>query len=246
MADAGWEALTGRRWRQRLPRRGPVDREQMLVDFARDRRVVHVGFVDERRLEHKLEAGRWLHERLAEVAASLVGLDVSEEGVTWARERGFEAHVVDAQSPEAVAGLGLERAEVVIAGEVIEHLDAPGPFLRAMRALVHDDGLLVITTPNAYRLLNFLTPVAGVELIHPDHTAWHSPHTLRNLLRRSGWEWEGAAYYQNPTPRLGGIAGPVVRVLRAVFMVAGRLAPYWSDGLVVWARPLEPESSGGR
>ena len=218
----------------------------MLVEFARGKRVVHVGFVDEHRLESKVGRGTWLHARLAESASSLVGLDVEEEGVRWAAEHGFEAHAVDAQSPEAVAGLGLQPAEVVVAGEIVEHLDAPGPFLRAMRELVTPEGLLVVTTPNAYRLLNFLTPVAGVELIHPDHTAWHSPHTLWNLLRRSGWEWEGAAYYQNPTPRLGGLAGPVVRVLRAVFMAAGRLAPYWSDGLVVWARPLEPESSSGR
>ena len=134
-------------------------------------------------------------------------VDVSEDGVRWAKEQGFDAHAVDAQSPDAVAGLGLEQADVVIAGEVIEHLDAPGPFLQAMTALVGPDGLLVITTPNAYRLLNFLAPASGRELIHPDHTAWHSPHTLRNLLERNGWHVEGAAYYRNPAGSAGGCEG---------------------------------------
>ncbi|HXV58174.1 MAG TPA: methyltransferase domain-containing protein [Gaiellaceae bacterium] len=237
VSEQGWERLSGARWRHRLPRRGPYDREQMLLELARGKRVVHVGFVDEHRLEAKLAEGTWLHARLAEVAASLVGLDVEEEGVRWAREHGFDAQSVDAQSPEAVAALGLEPAEVVIAGEVVEHLDAPGPFLRAMRELASLDGLLVVTTPNAYRLLNFLAPLAGVELVHPDHTAWHSPHTLATLLARSGWELEGAAYYQNPAPRLGGVSGAAVRAGRALFVRFGRLAPYWSDGLVVWARP---------
>jgi predicted TPR repeat methyltransferase len=212
----------------------------MLLEFARGRRVVHVGFVDEHRLETKLGRGTWLHARLAETASSLVGLDVEEEGVRWATEQGFEAHVVDAQSPEAVAALGLEPAEVVIAGEVVEHLDAPGPFFRALRELVGPQGLLVVTTPNAYRLLNFLAPAAGVELVHPDHTSWHSPHTLANLLARNGWELEGAAYYQNPAPSLDGAAGTLLRGARAVFVRFGRLAPYWSDGLVVWARPVRP------
>jgi predicted TPR repeat methyltransferase len=212
----------------------------MLLEFARDRRVVHVGFVDEHRLETKLGQGTWLHARLAETASSLVGLDVEEEGVRWATERGFEAHIVDAQSPEAVAALGLEPAEVVIAGEVVEHLDAPGPFFQALRELVGPRGLLVVTTPNAYRLLNFLAPAAGVELVHPDHTAWHSPHTLANLLARNGWELEGAAYYQNPAPSFDGAAGALVRGARALFVRFGRLAPYWSDGLVVWARPVRP------
>ena len=107
----------------------------MLVDFAQDKRVVHVGFVDEKRMEDKLGRRPWLHERLRDAATSIVGLDVSEDGVRWAKEQGFDAHAVDAQSPDAVAGLGLEQADVVIAGEVIEHLDAPGPFLHAMTAL---------------------------------------------------------------------------------------------------------------
>jgi SAM-dependent methyltransferase len=208
----------------------------MLVEFARGKRVVHVGFVDEHRLETKLGRGTWLHARLAEAASSLVGLDVEPEGVQWATEHGFEAYAVDAQSPEAVAALGLEPADVVIAGEVIEHLDAPGPFLRALRELAARAGLLVVTTPNAYRLLNFLAPAGGVELVHPDHTAWHSPHTLATLLARTGWEVEGTAYYQNPAPALDGLAGTAVRFGRAAFVRFGRLAPYWSDGLVVWAR----------
>jgi SAM-dependent methyltransferase len=231
--------ITG--WRQRLPRRGPCDRVDLLLDFCRGRRVVHVGFVDERRMETKLEAGKWVHERLAAVADSIVGLDLAEDGVEWAKAQGFEAYAVDAQSPEAVAALGLEPADVVVAGEIIEHLDAPGPFLRAMRVLLKKDGRLVVTTPNAYRLLNFLAPALGSELIHPDHTAWHSPHTLRNLLVRSGWNVEGMAYYQNPAPQLGGVADPVVRGLRTVFVTFGRALPYWCDGLVAWARPAARE-----
>jgi SAM-dependent methyltransferase len=215
----------------------------MLTEFAEGRRVLHVGFADERRMEDKLERGRWLHERLREAASSLVGLDVSEEGVRWAREHGFEAYAVDAQSPEAVAALGLEPAEVVIAGEVIEHLDAPGPFLQAMRKVLEPAGVLVLTTPNAYRLLNFLSPATRVEFIHPDHTAWHSPHTLRNLLERNGWQVEGIAYYRNAKPDLDGWKGALAKGARAALGRVGRLAPYWSDGIVVWARPrTEPEA----
>jgi SAM-dependent methyltransferase len=224
-------------WKQRLPRRGPCDRAELLLEFSTDKRVVHVGFVDEKRMEAKLEEGKWLHARLAAVADSIVGVDSAEDGVEWAKEQGFEAYAVDAQSPEAVAALGLEPADVVVAGEIIEHLDAPGPFLRAMRELLKPEGILVVTTPNAYRLLNFLAPASGSELIHPDHTAWHSPHTLKNLLERNGWSFEGMAYYQNPAPRMGGVFGPVVRGLRGAFVAFGKLLPYWCDGLVAWARP---------
>ena len=71
----------------------------------------------------------------------------------------------------------------------------------------------------------------------PRPHAWHSPHTLATLLARSGWEVEGAAYYQNPAPGMEGVAGTLVRGARAAFVSVGRLAPYWSDGIVLWARP---------
>ena len=192
----------------------------------------------------KLDQDVWLHSRLAEAADSLVGLDSDEQGVDWARSEGFEAQVVDAQSPEAVAALGLEPADLVVAGEVIEHLDAPGPFLRAMRVLTRPEGRLVLTTPNAYRVLNFLAPLSGAELVHPDHTAWHSPQTLRTLLERSGWTVDEVAYYRNPRRRVARgdglrpfLAGHAANLARATLGAAGRLAPYWSDGIVVWARP---------
>jgi SAM-dependent methyltransferase len=228
----------GIQWRQALPRTR-CRRESVLVEAGRGRRVIHVGFVDDRLLERRLADDTWLHDSLDQVASSLVGIDCSIAGVEWAREQGYEAHAVDAQSPEAVKALALEPADVVVAGEVIEHLEAPGPFLRAMHELVREDGCLVVTTPNAYRPLNVLAPLFGFELIHPDHTSLHSPHTLRTLLERSGWRVEEISYYQNDSeqvPRgrrlgrhLAGISANAVRSL------AGRWLPAWSDGLVVVA-----------
>ena len=220
-------------WRHRLPRRGPVDRFEAIVDTCRGKRVAHIGFVDERQMEAKQAEGVWLHERLAGVASSLVGLDNAEPGVDWARERGYEAHVLDAQSPDATRALGLERFDVVVAGEVIEHLDAPGPFLRAMLELAKADGVLLVTTTNAYRVLNFFAPISGSELVHQDHTAWHSPQTLRTLLSRNGWRVEEIAYYRTPA-RAG---TPVANAARTVLATVNRLRPFWSDGLIVWAKP---------
>lgn len=235
-------------WLHRLPKTAPVDREDTLVETARGKRTLHVGFVDEHLLDTRVATGTWLHARLAGVASSLVGLDVAEEGVAWAREHGYEAYAVDAQSPEAVRGLGLAPADVVIAGEVIEHLDAPGPFLRAMRELVGPDGRLVVTTPNQINFVAGLAPLSGREPMHPDHVVAFSPRTLRAIGERNGWELERVRYYQLRDEPIRFTSGPgslvqdvVLRLARGFFSLLGKAGlPYWSDGLIAWYRPGPP------
>jgi len=229
-------------WLQDLPRRGPVLREQFLVDSCRGKRVADVGFLDYPLLEMRITGKTWLHAALAEVAASIVGIDSDPRGVEWARRAGLEAYVADASSTTEIEDLNLEPADVVVAGEVIEHVDAPGPFLRAMLRLCRPHGQLIVTTPNAYRALNLIVPLTGKEFIHPEHLAWHSPHTLTRLLDSNGWEIEALIYYQNRRDdvRLDGGFTRAVRVLLA--NAARRLAtsgrrPYWCDGLIAVARP---------
>jgi SAM-dependent methyltransferase len=232
------EDPAGISWIHRLPSEAPVEREDFLLELAQGKRVAHLGFVDEHLLEAKVAHGRWLHARLAGTASELVGIDIEPEGVEWARARGYEAFVADCQDSRALAELPIERVEVVVAGEIIEHLEAPGAFLRACHALVERDVRIVVTTPNAAALQNFLAPIFGVELIHPDHLALFSPRTLRVLFERTGWEVERIAYYQRPAPvgRAQTLSGKALMLARRGIAAALRLRPYWADGIVVVGR----------
>jgi hypothetical protein len=137
-----------------------------------------------------------------------------------------------------VLGLG-GWADVVVAGEVIEHLDAPGPFLRAVRPTIAAGGILVVTTPNAYRAASFLVAAAGRELIHPDHTAWHSPRTLRVLGERAGYRVLDELYYQNGIENRGDGSARwrVARTGKRVLNELCRRRPFFSDGLITVFRP---------
>jgi SAM-dependent methyltransferase len=228
----------GIRWLHRLPAARPIDRERELVRLATGRRVIHIGFVDEHVTAEKRRLGVWLHDRLAAVARELVGLDVDAAGVDAARADGFEAYAVDCQDEAAVRALALAPAEVVIAGEVLEHLDAPGPFLRALHHLTAPGGTLVLTTPNAFRAANLLFALTRLELVHPDHTSWQSPRTLRTLLERAGWEIDALDWYQS-LPELPPGEPASTRALYAfkrAGTVALRVFPAFSDGLFVRAR----------
>jgi hypothetical protein len=220
-------------WLHQLPKTKPVDREAYLIEAARGRRVIHVGFTDHPMREERLRDGTWLHAELAEVARELVGVDVDEEGVEWARAHGFEAYAADASAPGELAALRLEPADLVIAGEVIEHIDAPGPFLRGLRQLGSD---LIVTTPNALQPLICLVPLTGNEMMHPDHVVpAYTPRTLIALMERNGWDAEILYYHGGANGDSG--AGVKGAAAGAVKWVVGHLPrPYWSDGLIASAK----------
>jgi SAM-dependent methyltransferase len=219
-----------------LPKAPLVDRVPHLVDLARNRRVVHVGFVDAGFRETQDKAGAWLHAHLAGVASHLVGLDVDEHGVKQAVAEGYEAYRVDCRDAEAIAALGLEPADLVIAGEVIEHLDDPGGFLEGLQSLVGPGGELVITTPNAYGLFNVLASLTRHEINHPDHVVMFTWQTLTNMAGRHGWTPVATHVYvpsmkEGPTGRALALAGRAAVALERLLARLGR--SYAADGLIV-------------
>ncbi|MET0148611.1 MAG: class I SAM-dependent methyltransferase [Acidimicrobiales bacterium] len=227
----------------RLPEAQLVQRIPYVAEQVRGRGVIHVGFVDAGYQEMQAEAGTWLHAHLAEAATSLVGIDLDAAGVALATDQGYEAYVADCRDPEQLDALAIEPAEVVVAGEVIEHLDDPGSFLDGLHRLLAPGGTLILTTPNASGLLNGFAAMAGAEINHPDHVVLFSWRTLSNLMGRHGWEVVATATFvpavkaapgSGLRQRVLGLAGRFVLWLERTI---GRLwAPFVADGLIVTAR----------
>jgi SAM-dependent methyltransferase len=178
-----------------------------------------------------------LHGVLAREARELVGVDADAGGVERARAAGYDAYAADVESGDELARLGLAPAELVVAGELLEHLDRPGDFLDAVTTLVAPDGLLVLTTPNAHALTNVLGGLAGRELVNPDHVAWFSWRTLATLLDRHGWRLERLAYYRFPIVE-GGARVPrlLFNAYQALAEPVFRARPSLADGILAVAR----------
>jgi 2-polyprenyl-3-methyl-5-hydroxy-6-metoxy-1,4-benzoquinol methylase len=223
-----------------LPRARVVDRLDHLVDLARGRRVIHVGFVDTGCTEMQAAAGTWLHSRLAAVATSLVGIDVNAAGVAAAVADGYEAYAVDCRDAAAVAALQIQPGDLVIAGEVIEHLDDPGAFLDGLHALCAPTGRLVVTTPNATGWFNSLAALVGREINHPDHVVMFTWRTLTTLAGRHGWTPVASATF---VPEVKDFASAglgarllafVARATVALERLLGRLGrAFVADGMIV-------------
>lgn len=220
-------------WVHQLPKVTPVDRVEYIERACEGKRVIHVGFWGTHGSREKhMGEDRWLHARLAARAREIVGLDHNDEGVEEARGKGYESYSVDARSVEAVAALDLKPADLVVAGEIIEHLERPGEFLDAMHPLVGDSGRLLITTPNAYRLTNTLVALTGKENMNPDHIAIYSWFTLKNLMDRHGWDLDETVTYNVPRRNTRAARAGI-----AVQRIVSKRFPFLANGLIMVGKP---------
>jgi 2-polyprenyl-3-methyl-5-hydroxy-6-metoxy-1,4-benzoquinol methylase len=231
---------------QRLPSTRAVERVPYLQSLARGKRVIHIGCcgLGSGTIEGCAGCpdplGPSLHDDLAAVAGELVGIDVDEAGVERARARGHEAYPADVSRPEQLAALGIAPADVVIAGEVIEHIEGPVPFLRGMHHLVRRGGSLVVTTPNATSLLNPVAAMRRHELINPTHVVMYSWYTLTNVLRRTEWDVTEFVTYHHPLPeppRRRSFDATMARLLARIQRAASTRWPFIDFGLIAVARP---------
>lgn len=116
---------------------------------------------------------RLLRERLPD--AALVGVDIAASSVEFTRNAGFEAHVADVSRSLPFSD---GEFDVIVFGEVIEHLVDPDAALVEISRVLKIGGALVLTTPNLASWFNRVLLVAGIQPIFTE-TSLHA-----NLGRR--------------------------------------------------------------
>lgn len=176
---------------QPMPLSTPIDvgRVSYLLDYCRDKRVLHLGCVDEGLTRERLAAGVLLHQRLLEVTRELVGVDNNKEGIQLLRDSGIDGLFLgDAEHLDQLEAISAKCFDVILVPEVIEHLDNPGLFLQSVHSLFGTDTVMILSAPNAYRLTNVLYLLQGIEPVHPDHNYWYSWSTLKTLLAKNNFE----------------------------------------------------------
>lgn len=233
-------------WLHRLPRTRIADRAAYLSGVAAGRTVLHLGCADAEILDSRLASDELLHSRLCEHAASVAGLDIDETALAALRHTGFsDLHTGSVESLGDVATLEGRVFQVLIAGELIEHLRNPGQFLDGVARFLTPDGVLVITTPNGLRIGNLIPTLVGVEVVHPNHVTCFTPATLTRLLEVSGFEVTDIRMYRSPSHVKIARGGIVERLGRLVYAgldailtnpLAQHISPYTADGLIIAAR----------
>jgi hypothetical protein len=236
------------KYEHRLPAASFVgSRNPALLRLCEGRTVLHLGFVDEGLLEDRLRHRTWLHAELTRVAARVVGVDISVEGVERAKEAGFADCYAGNVENLSRADFPRLQYDVILAADIIEHVANPGLFLSELQGVAGENTVVVITTPNALSIKTFFFPLARTEAVHSDHNFYYSPTTLTTLLGKYGFGVTGIGLYsgvwvrnRQKSHRVGELVAKslfsaVDAVLRYSVVL---LFPYYSEGMLIQARKL--------
>lgn len=159
---------------------------ELIVDLCRHKTVLDVGCVGQ---DLDPNSENWLHNKIKAVASSVLGCDINQEGLDNLTQLGFNVCMPEVLSEKQ------ELYDVVVMGDVIEHVNDPAAFLSFYKAFLKPDGIMVVCTPNAYGVRYFLQVFFyGIPSTNPEHTVFFDPLVLEELVGRidlkiTGFHW---------------------------------------------------------
>lgn len=171
---------------------GLIDRTAYLCDKSSGKDVLHVGCADYPLTTARMGDESFLHRRLTSVARRCIGVDLSEEAIGLMREAGFDN--VEVGDACRLSERFQNEFDVIVAGEVLEHIPNPALFLDEARKTLKPGGVLLVTVPNAFNFLRLLGLLKNSESVHVDHCYYFSAKTLARLAGCCGFQLEEVGY----------------------------------------------------
>lgn len=175
-----------------------IFRKDKIVELCKNKSVLHLGFIQHAyKYEEMIKKDEWLHEKINKVAQELVGFDYLPDIVNLMKNRyKYEAYCFDVCRLQEITFH--KKFDVVVCGELIEHVSNPGLMLDGIKKLMKDNSVLIITTPNPWanqRLRLLKKNILEDKWLNKEHVCWYSPQTLKQLLYRHNYEVIQASFY---------------------------------------------------
>lgn len=126
----------------------------------------------------------WLHGFLVHRAERVLGVDYLPDEIQRMRQEGYDVVCANVEEMDLQ-----ETFDVIVAGDIIEHLGNVSRFIERVRAHLIPGGVFLVTTPNPITWVRFLRILlkshAGG---NREHTCWFTAKVLRQLVGGCGLE----------------------------------------------------------
>ena len=144
-------------------------REKIIIKYIKGKDILDIGSVGQTSAYN-------LWDILEKHAGKLAGIDTepcNKQNVIYGNMENYDFN---------------KRFDVIVAGDVIEHVNNQGLFLQNIKRHLKRGGYFILTTPNAKWFNIILKP-------NKTHTCWHDRYTLSYLLKKFGFKTVFFKYY---------------------------------------------------
>jgi len=183
-----------------------TNRYDFIRERVRAKQVLDVGccgfnVADGRKREN------FLFDVLCETAENVCGMDLDAEQVAVLQKEGHPVWCMDAQEQ-----MPSFMFDVIVAGNVIEHMECPADFLGIAVDHLNPGGEIIVTTGNPYALFNWACiGMFGVPMISAEHTMWLCPSTMRRMASAVGLRLKETYSFDHSRFALARLAGRIRR-----------------------------------
>jgi SAM-dependent methyltransferase len=158
----------------------PVERISFLTSRCRGKKVLDIGCI-QHTSKWAIDSPNWLHKKLYDNSEYVLGIDYLEADVIELNRLGFNIVCGDVTKPLHLN----EKFDVIIAGNLIEHLSNFEGFFLNLNDWLAPDGEVLISTANPFYMDQyFYTAFKNNIIINPEHTCWLDPIALKQLAER--------------------------------------------------------------
>jgi 2-polyprenyl-3-methyl-5-hydroxy-6-metoxy-1,4-benzoquinol methylase len=135
----------------------------------------------------------YMSREMVERGCSVTGIEVDPVAAERARAHCNAVYALDLNAPDSIAGLLEKGFDVVLLGDVLEHLMTPDVTLRQLADVLKPDGALVISLPNVVHWVTRTKILFGRFDYEPwgtlDHThlRFFTTKSARALIEAAGY-----------------------------------------------------------
>jgi 2-polyprenyl-3-methyl-5-hydroxy-6-metoxy-1,4-benzoquinol methylase len=173
------------------------DRHDYIKEICNWKKVLHIWCIGNS-YKSKLEYEPWLHKEICDSSKECIWVDLFKERIeeaeklSWSKIFYWNAQDFDLW----------DKFDVIVAWEIIEHLDNFVSFFDTLKKHSNKDTIIVLTTPNVFNFSSLIRILfTWKPIFDPDHVVYFDEFTLWQMLKRHWFEVEKFIYNTEISPQ---------------------------------------------
>ncbi|MGB4812487.1 MAG: methyltransferase domain-containing protein [Methylophilaceae bacterium] len=160
-----------------------------IIKLCKGKKVLHlgcVGFADLPTEARIAQAKNSLHHTLSQ-CSTVTGIDYSKDAIEFFQVHNVFDNVVFGDA-ERLSDVNIsDKFDVVVIGDLIEHLSNPGLMLEGVKRFCDSNSLIIVTTPNSFGVLAFVRYLIGKFKEGAEHVMCFNNQNIKTMLERNGY-----------------------------------------------------------